>query len=107
MSDSIVKITRGRNHPTVESVIDIGFVPSIENDGEISEYRKNAWQEWQKIPFPSNKDEEWRRTSLKELGLSQYKQFSKDNNEFSNAPEHLRTSLVEKTHGGQILISGD
>ena len=107
MSDSIVKITRGRNHPVVEPVIDIGFVPSIENGGEISDYRKKAWQEWQRIPFPSNKDEEWRRTSLKDLGLSQYKQFGKGNGEFSNAPAHLRTSLVEKTHGGQVLISGD
>ena len=107
MSDSIVKITRGRNHPEVEAVIDIGFVPSIENGEEISDYRKKAWQEWQKIPFPSNKDEEWRRTSLKDLGLSQYVKFSKDNSEFSNAPEHLRTSLLEKTHGGQVLISGD
>lgn len=107
MSDSIVKITRGRNHPAVESVVDIGFVPSIKNGGEISDYRKKAWQEWQKIPFPSNKDEEWRRTSLKDLGLSQYKQFSKNDSEFTNAPEHLRTSLLEKTHGGQVLISGD
>ncbi len=107
MSDSIVKITRGRNFPTVESVIDIGFVPLFEDVGEISDYRKKAWQEWQKIPFPSNKDEEWRRTSLKDLGLSQYKMFSKEISEFSNAPEHLRTSLLEKTHGGQVLISGD
>jgi Fe-S cluster assembly protein SufD len=107
MSDSLVKITRGRNHQAVESVVDIGFVPSVECTGEISDYRRKAWQEWQRIPFPSSKDEEWRRTSLKELNLSQYEQFRNDKSGYFNAPEHLRTSLVEKTHGGQVLISGD
>lgn len=107
MNDSLVKITRGRNHQAVESVVDIGFVPSIEGDGEITDYRRKAWQEWQRIPFPSSKDEEWRRTSLKELNLSQYDQFRNNKSGYFNAPEHLRTSLVEKTHGGQVLISGD
>ncbi len=78
MSDSVVKITRGRNIPAGENVVDIGFVPLIADDIETSNYRKKAWQEWQKIPFPTNKDEEWRRTSLKDLGLSQFRQVSRE-----------------------------
>jgi Fe-S cluster assembly protein SufD len=107
MSDSIVKITRSRINPAVESVNDIGFIPTFEKNRGFSDYRKQAWQDWQKIPFPSNKDEEWRRTSLKGLELSQYKQYNTDSGELTNAPEHLKTSLLEKNHGGQVLISGD
>lgn len=107
MNDSVVKITRGRNIPAGENVVDIGFVPLIADDIETSNYRKKAWQEWQKIPFPTNKDEEWRRTSLKDLGLSQFRQVSRDIGGLANAPEHLRSSLMEKKHGGQVLISGD
>lgn len=107
MSDAVVKITRSRTQTTVEPVPGISFVPSFANGTELSNYRRQAWEAWQKLPFPNNKLEEWRRTSLQNLGLADYILFKNNNGKIVNAPEHLRASLLEKSHGGQVLISGD
>lgn len=45
---------------TREMMQDLKTLPSV-----IGDYRKNAWDAYQDLPFPTLKDEAWRRTSLK------------------------------------------
>ena len=68
--------------------------------------RKAAWSQWQSLPFPNEKDEDWRRTSVQNLNLEGYKEASVISYQDSQIPRHLNQSLTEKNQGGRVFISG-
>lgn len=105
MTDTTIKFVRPQRTLTQEPQ-DIGFSPDFSIENEIVEYRKKAWEAWQTLPFPADKDEDWRRTSLKNLALKDYKEASAQNYIESSLPTHLEKTLDEKNQGGRVFISG-
>jgi Fe-S cluster assembly protein SufD len=105
MTDAKVNFTRTQR-ATREISKEIGFTPDFSKSNELVEYRKAAWSQWQILPFPNEKDEDWRRTSIQNLNLEGYKEASVTNYKDSQIPPHLNRSLTEKNQGGRIFISG-
>ena len=105
MTEQIVKITRGQRSVR-EISREIGFVPDFSDSNELVEYRKAAWTKWQNLPFPNEKDEDWRRTSLQTLNLDGYKEATTGNHQNIELPPHLDKSMTEQKQGGRVFMSG-
>lgn len=106
MTESIVKFTRTQKS-VKEISTDIGFAPDFSVPNEILEYRKTAWSLWQNLPFPNEKDEDWRRTPIRNLNLGRYQDASTFNFQDSQIPSHLNRSLTEENQGGRVFIGGE
>ena len=73
--------------------------------GTLNEYRKRAWQAYQRVGLPVSTDEAWRRTDLRALPADVFKLPS--DKAFENlppVPAHLLKPLVTDQHGGQIIL---
>jgi Fe-S cluster assembly protein SufD len=105
MTEATVKFTRTQR-TSREISKEIGFIPDFSASNELVEYRKAAWSQWQSLPFPNEKDEDWSRTSVQNLNLEGYKEASVISYKDSQIPQHLNRSLTEKNQGGRVFISG-
>jgi Fe-S cluster assembly protein SufD len=106
MTDSAIKFNRGQRS-TPQISMEIGFLPDLDTNDELSKFREQSWQEWKNLPFPDEKDEHWKRTSLKSLGLEKYKDGHHESGTASILPDHLVQSLAEKHQGGRVFISNN
>lgn len=68
----------------------------------VTAYRKNAWEEFTQLPIPSIRDEPWRRTDLKALEVDR---FNPENSSNRHVPAELLQPLVDRQHGGQIILT--
>lgn len=71
----------------------------------IREYRTQAWETFEKLPYPSTADEAWRRTDIKDLFSGSYRLPGFE--EYRVLPPVNKTLLqpVENAHyGGQITL---
>jgi Fe-S cluster assembly protein SufD len=59
---------------TKDQVLDSPSLPEV-----IRSYRSNAWKVYQDTPFPTLKDEAWRRTSLRDFDFGELKIASEEN----------------------------
>jgi Fe-S cluster assembly protein SufD len=105
MTDATVKFTRTQR-TSREISKEIGFLPDFSASNELVEYRKAAWSQWQSLPYPNEKDEDWRRTSIQTLNLDEYKEASVASYQDSQIPPNLNRTLTEKNQGGRVFISG-
>ncbi len=80
------------------------MVTASDGSGALADYRAKAWETFERIPYPTLKDEPWRRTDIRGL---------KDDFELPNPgafedlpaiPERLLKPLVSDQHGGQIVL---
>ena len=72
---------------------------------KLSDYRKNAWQSFQRFGIPVTTDEAWRRTDLRNFPAEVFR--LPENNAIEDlpvVPEHLLKPLVDNQHGGQIIL---
>ncbi len=105
-------VTRSRRS---EPVGDTGFsftqemIPAVnagwEGPEQVSDFRRQAWQAYKQLPMPKTSDEAWRRTDLRGLkagALSIASDLSQK--KLSAAPKGLLRPLVDRLHGGQIVI---
>lgn len=84
------------------------LAPDWQGPGYLREYRLRAWQAFQSMPMPSTSDEAWRRTDLRSLqagSLRLAEQVEKRN--LPPAPAHLLRPLVDRQHGGQLILGPD
>lgn len=75
----------------------------IERNGEpswVQELRKKAWETFERIPMPTPKDEEWRRTDLKAFKLTDYAPISFPNYDGVTSVEKLPQELQRFLHPG-------
>ncbi len=79
------------------------MVPTDSND-LLADFRANAWETFESLPYPTTKDEPWRRTDIRALkddfqlpNLGAYK-------DLPAIPESLLKPLVSDQHGGQIIL---
>ena len=72
--------------------------------GFLGEYRAKAWSTFEGIPYPTTKDEPWRRTDLR--GLNGSLTLPKDESylDLQPIPERFLAPLVGDQHGGQITL---
>jgi len=106
MTDSAIKFVRMR-HTQVKIPTDIGFVPDFSQQDELVGFRQASWEDWKNLPFPDEKDEHWKRTSLKGLELDKFNSGNKHSAKHTKLPDHLQKSLSDKKQGGRVFISSD
>jgi Fe-S cluster assembly protein SufD len=72
--------------------------------GSLGSYRRRAWEAFEQLPYPTTKDEPWRRTDIRDLDgsliLPKYEAYL----DLQPMPERLLTPLVGQDHGGQITL---
>ncbi len=69
-------------------------------------YRERAWEVYAQLPFPTTKDEPWRRTDLSRLARNRFHLPDKSSTDnLATIPDELLVPLVGDRHGGQLVIS--
>ena len=71
------------------------------------DYRQRAWEAHQATPLPSNELESWRRTDLRGLQVSAFRNpedVEIPASGFSPVPDSLLQPLAGDQHGGQIIL---
>ena len=88
---------RGFNF-TREMVADSDNIPTILRD-----FRSDAWRQYQEIPFPTIKDEAWRRTSLRGID---FQKIQLPNGKPNTGLTHAAASFVEITFRSLGVCAG-
>jgi Fe-S cluster assembly protein SufD len=71
----------------------------------IKDFRTRAWQSYKQLPMPTIKDEAWRRTDLRGLRAGAFRIATvSEENLLPLSPKNLLKPLIDKTHGGQLVI---
>ncbi|GAP06548.1 iron-regulated ABC transporter permease protein SufD [Anaerolinea thermolimosa] len=101
-------VTRGRRSETIE-IPEFTFTREMMNldlPGEtLVEYRRNAWEAFQRLPFPTPREEAWRRTDIRGLHANRFRLPRRDEYlDLPPAPERLLAPLAGSSHGGEILL---
>ena len=100
-----IVVTRARRiEPAVK---DFTFTTEmLPKDGVMTDYRRHAWETFQRLPLPTTADEAWRRTDLRSLPVENFRlpQDGKEA-ELADIPAGLLKSVVAEQHGGQIIIA--
>lgn len=105
MTDTPVVITRLKNNSQVEDRLLLSPRFS-EVHAEFARYQKQAWEIFNTLPFPSDSQEEWKRTSIRALQLNQLSLTDGSNSNHTDIAEALTKPLADDLHGGQILFDG-
>jgi Fe-S cluster assembly protein SufD len=108
-------ITRTKQSITTEAE-DFSFSPDMipalsknwNGPAFLRDYREWAWSAYKTLPMPTIKDEAWRRTDIHALDVSKFS-LPEGNllNDLSSTPKWLLKPLVNKKHGGQVIIRPD
>ncbi len=106
MTEPIIKLTRTKSFGPAESQ-NLSFSPDFSIVDELTDFRMKAWNTWQNTPFPTEKDEDWRRTSLRDLNLAKYQLAESKTFNQSLLPLHLQFSMKNNDQGGFVLLNGD
>jgi len=96
--------TRQKRRPTGFSGFNFSREMVKDKPELLGEYRRSAWETFEKLPYPTKMDEPWRRTDIRHLdGTVKLPDFD-TNLEFPPIPEELLHPLVGDTPGGQIIL---
>ena len=103
------RTSRPDSVPTVNDfVFTRDLVPGLDRswDGPewIRNYRQQAWENYERLPLPTNTDEAWRRTDLRNLESGSFR-LVEPGMKFPEATPELLAPLVSDTHGGQIILA--
>lgn len=102
-------VTRGRPSPTqVSQNFSFANQSHLQSDGVpeyVRDYRENAWQVYERLPFPQLTDEPWRRTDIRKLNVVSFRLPTLDEYiDLPVIPNSLLQPLVSDQHGGQIQL---
>jgi len=98
-------ITRKKSSRARQGLADFNFtreqLPEID-DGELRAYHEKAWEAYSSLPFPTLKDEPWRRTDIRGLNSDQ---FDLGNGHFNGEPpaRYLNPIVTGEQRAGQIV----
>jgi Fe-S cluster assembly protein SufD len=108
-------ITRKKQNITAETR-DFKFtqemIPALSKDWNgpafLHDYRERAWSAYKILPMPTINDEAWRRTDIHALNVSKFS-LPEGNllNHLPSSPKWLLKPLVNKLHGGQVILQPD
>jgi len=103
MTKKVVTTSSRRRHSGFD-----GFSFTRENVGDspgiLGEYRTKAWEAFESLPYPTTKDEAWRRTDIRRLDGSVTLPKDEAYLDLQPIPERLLAPLVGNQHGGQITL---
>ena len=72
----------------------------------VAAFRRQAWENLQTLPWPTTKDEPWRRTDISGLELDTFRfPAAPDLDGLPPAPKELTRPLVGDRHGGQLILA--
>ena len=77
----------------------ISFSPGI-----LGEFRAKAWETFDRLPYPTTKDEPWRRTDIRGLSGELVLPSQEAYLDLQSIPDRLLNPLVGQEHGGQITL---
>ena len=102
MTDSPVIIKKRTQLSDTQS--EISFSPKLEGiQRPIKDYYEKAWSNYQKLVFPTTKEEAWRRTDIRNIDFGSLK--LAEQNELQKVPSELLEPLTDSQHGGEIIIT--
>jgi Fe-S cluster assembly protein SufD len=85
------------------------MIPGLNGDYDaplfLQDYRKRAWQSYERLPMPDTLDEPWRRTDIKGLDAHNFR--LPEIGEYKNlppVPKTLLDPLAGDKYGGQIIM---
>jgi Fe-S cluster assembly protein SufD len=83
-----------------EMVLDTKSIPPV-----LRKYRSEAWKAYQDLPFPTLKDEAWRRTSLRDFDFGAVQLFNPDSSAGKTSPDlfGVITESLFKKHSTALL----
>ncbi len=94
MSTSIKGATKGFSREAVEEL------SHRRNEPEwLLKKRLEAWAQYEEMPMPNRKDEEWRRTDIRDLPIDEVAPFGEFTSRLSSRdelPESVKTSLASR-----------
>ena len=79
-------------------------IPAVE-DPKLKAYHQSAWEHYLSLPFPSLKDEAWRRTDIRDLDTDSFT-LEKNLDEFQLPPERLLNPVILGDERGGQIVSG-
>jgi Fe-S cluster assembly protein SufD len=99
----IISRSRRTESPATRFMFSAGMVPA---SGVLADYRLNAWQSFNRLPFPSMTEESWRRTDLREIpaDLVHLPPVESLRDLASVPADLLRPQTDNKKPGGQIIL---
>jgi len=71
-------------------------------------YHQSSWDAYKNLPFPSRKEEPWRRTDIRALAIDKFRrieQFSKS--DFAALDEQYLQPFKDGKYAGQIILNGN
>lgn len=75
------------------------------SDSKLKQYRQTAWENYERLSFPSLKDEAWRRTDIRNLDTVSFSLPNEENN-FQSPPKRLLTPLITGDDRAGQIVSG-
>lgn len=98
-------IVRRGQRPTVSEKTFAFTISQVRASGVLAEYRRQAWETFERLPFPSPEDEAWRRTDLRPMPLESFRiPPANAYLDLPAVPQELLRPLVAEQHGGQIVL---
>jgi len=83
-----------------------GFSPDLTKASEAERtFKKDAWEVYNHLPFPSRTDEAWRRTDLRPLEVEKLRLFNKASDTVAPIPQALLLPVTDAEHGGELILS--
>lgn len=105
MTDKPITIKK-TNRKSPEPQKDLGFVPEFTDTNQVVlSYRTKAWQTYQSMPLPTGSEEEWRRTSLREVDFAGFRPANSNAPADPQFPIRLSDPVAGEKNGGQLLLS--
>ena len=99
----IIKKKTGQAQKTLsEFNFDKAQMPVV-NDLRLKSYHQTAWANYERLPFPSLKDEPWRRTDICKLNTDSFSLPIKKNNFQGPPKEVLNPAIMGVERAGQIV----
>jgi Fe-S cluster assembly protein SufD len=105
MSKSPTIVTHRKSTRSRQTLADFTFTKSMIPDAidpRLKKYRENAWLSFESLPFPTQKDEPWRRTDIRRLDTERFSLPSEDAG-YTGPPDRFLDPIAAGDHAGQII----
>jgi Fe-S cluster assembly protein SufD len=82
--------------------------PGWQGAAYIRDYRRRAWEAFNRLPMPTTQDEAWRRTDLRSLKAGDFQLAGVEGpfrEALPSAPDELLKPLAGEAYAGQIVLS--
>ena len=104
MTESPVIIRKSRTQAE-QAPREFKFAPNLAGSASVLQrYQLDAWNAYNKLPFPTVKQEAWRWTDISKMPVESF-QPEADNN-LHTIPDSLLEPVADAEHGREILLAG-